>query len=217
MAAIPQEFICPISQQIIYDPVILYDGHTFERASIQKWLKTNSTSPITNLPLQNTSLTPNYVLKSLIATFLTQHPEHKHRQFSPLEMYLESADSFFQFVFEKEQNYKMMKTWLQTQVNDDYSKMLSPWLQTLFYLSVHKGVQRSRCFIDSNTLMRIETLIECGANCNQMVLYQEADPIPLLFCSMLLNQYCFAARMIEEWNCDAMAKSCILVCFPHIN
>ncbi|MFS7968274.1 putative U box domain, armadillo-like helical, Zinc finger, RING/FYVE/PHD-type [Helianthus anomalus] len=65
---IPDDFRCPISLELMKDPVIVSTGQTYERSCIQKWLDAgHKTCPKTQLTLQHTSLTPNYVLKSLIA------------------------------------------------------------------------------------------------------------------------------------------------------
>jgi Mg-chelatase subunit ChlD len=67
---IPDEFYCPITFEIMKDPVIGPDGHTYEKSAIQTWLQTNNTSPITRKPLHTTSLIPNIALKNVIETFL---------------------------------------------------------------------------------------------------------------------------------------------------
>ncbi|KAL2630228.1 hypothetical protein R1flu_014914 [Riccia fluitans] len=65
---IPEDFKCPISLELMRDPVILATGQTYERACIQKWLDEGRRScPTTGVPLPHYSLTPNYVLRSLIA------------------------------------------------------------------------------------------------------------------------------------------------------
>jgi hypothetical protein len=51
------------------DPVSTADGHTFERAAIERWLRTSQLSPLTGLGLPNKTLTPNHGLRSLAATF----------------------------------------------------------------------------------------------------------------------------------------------------
>ncbi|KAL9644702.1 hypothetical protein ABK040_012356 [Willaertia magna] len=56
-------FICPITQQLMVDPVIIETGHTFERKSIEEWLKSNNTCPITRTPLLLKSLTPNFTAR----------------------------------------------------------------------------------------------------------------------------------------------------------
>lgn len=65
---IPDDFRCPISLELMKDPVIVSTGQTYERSCIQKWLDAgHKTCPKTQQTLLHTSLTPNYVLKSLIA------------------------------------------------------------------------------------------------------------------------------------------------------
>jgi Mg-chelatase subunit ChlD len=64
-------FECPISNEIMEDPVICSDGHTYDRKNIYNWLITlnKNTSPITGLRLENKNLTPNHTLKSMIEEF----------------------------------------------------------------------------------------------------------------------------------------------------
>ncbi|KAI5648598.1 hypothetical protein M9H77_34603 [Catharanthus roseus] len=65
---IPDDFRCPISLELMKDPVIVSTGQTYERSCIQKWLDAgHRTCPKTQQTLLHTVLTPNYVLKSLIA------------------------------------------------------------------------------------------------------------------------------------------------------
>lgn len=64
---IPDDFRCPISLELMKDPVIVSTGQTYERSCIQKWLDAgHKTCPKTQQTLLHSALTPNYVLKSLI-------------------------------------------------------------------------------------------------------------------------------------------------------
>lgn len=64
---IPHEFLCPITLEIMVDPVIVATGQTYERESIQKWLNSNHrTCPKTGQKLDHLSLAPNYALRNLI-------------------------------------------------------------------------------------------------------------------------------------------------------
>lgn len=64
----PDEFLCPISRELMKDPVIAADGYSYERESIESWIRGKTkTSPMTNLPLLTTLLTPNRSLKMAIA------------------------------------------------------------------------------------------------------------------------------------------------------
>ncbi|XP_038970976.1 U-box domain-containing protein 15-like isoform X1 [Phoenix dactylifera] len=64
---IPNDFLCPISLEIMTDPVIVATGQTFERRSIQIWLDAgHRTCPKTRQTLSHLSLAPNYALRNLI-------------------------------------------------------------------------------------------------------------------------------------------------------
>ncbi|XP_020225346.1 E3 ubiquitin-protein ligase PUB24 [Cajanus cajan] len=76
---VPQYFMCPISLQIMKDPVTTTTGITFDRDSIEQWLFTNNstTCPITRHPLpKNSHLTPNHTLLRLIQAWCTQNGIH---------------------------------------------------------------------------------------------------------------------------------------------
>lgn len=62
----PAPFICPISNEVMTDPVVDPEGNTFERAAIERWLRTNPTSPITRRPLSSSDLAPNRSLRDAI-------------------------------------------------------------------------------------------------------------------------------------------------------
>ena len=68
--AVPAEFICPIAQEVMVDPVIGTDGYTYEREAITTWLRKDPTSPQTRQPMPLSSLIPNWALKHLIAEYM---------------------------------------------------------------------------------------------------------------------------------------------------
>ncbi|KAL7133630.1 hypothetical protein ABFS83_12G155000 [Erythranthe nasuta] len=73
---IPEYFICPISLQIMKDPVTAVSGITYDRDSIEHWLfDTHHTiCPVTKQPLPTNSdflITPNHTLRRLIQAWST--------------------------------------------------------------------------------------------------------------------------------------------------
>lgn len=42
-----ESFLCPITQQVMTDPVLTKYGHLFERKAIEDWLKSHNTCPLT--------------------------------------------------------------------------------------------------------------------------------------------------------------------------
>jgi hypothetical protein len=61
----PEHFNCPVSADVMEEPVIAMDGHTYNRASIEMWLQNHNTSPMTR-EIISTNLVPNFNLKSQI-------------------------------------------------------------------------------------------------------------------------------------------------------
>ena len=67
----PSEFLCPITQELMTDPVMACDGYTYEREAIASWFRRGeTTSPMTNAQLANTNLVSNISLRSMIQRFL---------------------------------------------------------------------------------------------------------------------------------------------------
>jgi len=66
----PNELVCPITQEIMFDPVVASDGRTYERNAIQRWLSTKNTSPMTKEPIIDKTLRTNWAIRSAIQRFL---------------------------------------------------------------------------------------------------------------------------------------------------
>ena len=67
----PKEFICPITHDIMVEPVTTSGGHTYEWSAISHWFKNkNKKDPATNIALMNAILYPNHALRSLISNFI---------------------------------------------------------------------------------------------------------------------------------------------------
>lgn len=70
----PEELRCPISLQLMYDPVIIASGQTYERICIEKWFSDgHNTCPKTQQHLPHLSLTPNYCVKGLVGSWCEQN------------------------------------------------------------------------------------------------------------------------------------------------
>ncbi|KFK27907.1 kinase family protein [Arabis alpina] len=65
----PSHFICPLLKGVMNEPCVAADGYTYDRESIEEWLRKNDTSPVTNLPLPNKNLLANYTLYSAIMSW----------------------------------------------------------------------------------------------------------------------------------------------------
>lgn len=63
---IPKDFCCPISLEMMKDPVVISTGQTYDRESISRWMEGHCTCPKTGQKLVHTQLVPNRALRNLI-------------------------------------------------------------------------------------------------------------------------------------------------------
>ena len=76
---IPSRFLCPLTKEIMKDPVIAFDENTYEREAIENHLKQNRISPITGNKAYIMNVYPNQELKKEIEAFCVVHDIDTHR------------------------------------------------------------------------------------------------------------------------------------------
>jgi len=67
------EFKCPITRDIMEDPVIAEDGQRYERTAILEWLKIHNTSPMNRIPMDPENLKSDSKLKTKITAWKEQN------------------------------------------------------------------------------------------------------------------------------------------------
>lgn len=78
-----ESFLCPLTKQIMRDPVTLESGATFEREAILKWFKESDSSgrslvcPITRKELSSTELNPSIALRNTIDEWMHRNQAAK--------------------------------------------------------------------------------------------------------------------------------------------
>lgn len=72
---VPPDFLCPISMELMKDPVTIATGLSYERKNIEKWFFTykKKTCPATMQSIKNFDVTPNHNLKRLILAWQNQN------------------------------------------------------------------------------------------------------------------------------------------------
>ncbi|GLT38793.1 hypothetical protein SLA2020_130180 [Shorea laevis] len=75
---VPLFFLCPVSLEIMKDPVTVSTGITYDRESIEKWLYSgkNTTCPVTKQVIADSELTPNHTLRRLIQSWCVLNASH---------------------------------------------------------------------------------------------------------------------------------------------
>ncbi|XP_008450285.2 E3 ubiquitin-protein ligase PUB22-like [Cucumis melo] len=77
---VPSDFLCPISLQIMRDPVTISTGITYDRECIKKWLSSCKNQPlicpVSKQALSSVDLTPNHTLGRVIQGWCSLHERH---------------------------------------------------------------------------------------------------------------------------------------------
>ncbi|XP_016463515.1 U-box domain-containing protein 21-like [Nicotiana tabacum] len=74
---IPSHFLCPISLDLMKDPVTLCTGISYDRENIEKWIEAkNSTCPVTNQVLRNYDLIPNHTIRKMIQDWCVENKNY---------------------------------------------------------------------------------------------------------------------------------------------
>lgn len=90
-SALPS-FICPITKQVMKDPVQIASGQTYERAAILQWFKDGKTTCPLGEKLKNTKMKSNHALRQSISEWKERNynirldnAECRLRSFQPME------------------------------------------------------------------------------------------------------------------------------------
>jgi hypothetical protein len=78
--SIPLEFICPITLEMMNQPMVTRYGHTYERQAIMEWLgKGNGYCPLTRHALSYSDIIPHYSLESKIRAWRQQYNNNNNK------------------------------------------------------------------------------------------------------------------------------------------
>jgi hypothetical protein len=72
-----EAILCPISHEIMRDPVITPYGHCFERANIESWVERRQDCPITRNTLRLSDLKPCHSMRLVIEQYLKLRESHR--------------------------------------------------------------------------------------------------------------------------------------------
>jgi hypothetical protein len=73
-SSIPEDFLCPITHDIMRSPLMCKSGLSFDRAAILTWLQDHgNTCPLTRESLSPSGLVPNRALEARISTWCEEN------------------------------------------------------------------------------------------------------------------------------------------------
>jgi len=121
-SSIPDEFMCPITLEIMDDPVLCEDGYTYERTAIMGIQ--NSLSPMTRQPFDKSRLIPNRGLKSAIDRFLSSNPEYQDILLERERIKKEQRDKELKAQLELEQKLEKERLEKEKRYQEENKKMI---------------------------------------------------------------------------------------------
>ena len=73
---IPDHLVCPISKQLMKDPVLVVEScRTYDRLAIEEWFgRGHHTDPMTNVSLSTIQIVPNIAIRKQVASYVAKHP-----------------------------------------------------------------------------------------------------------------------------------------------
>lgn len=73
---LPESFVCPLTREVMVQPVVTVDGQVYEREAIERWFRHGvRTSPLTGALLPSVALTEERALGRAIGQYLALRPE----------------------------------------------------------------------------------------------------------------------------------------------
>ena len=75
------DFRCPITHQILLEPIVASDSHIYEKTAFEKWIKDNNISPFTGARLENKNYTKCFAISKMLEEYLKNNPKLRKEQF----------------------------------------------------------------------------------------------------------------------------------------
>lgn len=66
LSLVPAAFLCPISMEIMTQPVVTPSGGSFQRSALLDWIRQHHTDPVSGAPLRSDQVFPNLAMRDMI-------------------------------------------------------------------------------------------------------------------------------------------------------
>jgi len=140
MNSVPDAFRCPLTGQVLSDPVRTSDGQVYEREAIEEWLCEGSeTSPLTGAKLRNTDLVSHRALQAAIAAYMAALETEVAEECRPSSPYEREAWEAGARSMASEENSH------RTPLATPYGEPLSPVLEDEEIQHLYNGLQKVMC------------------------------------------------------------------------
>lgn len=95
--------ICPITQQVYYEPVVADDGYIYEKDAIEEWLESKNISPMTRETISEKVISVQF-MKTMVDDYLIKNPQMKARQYIGTKLFKRFQITIFDHIKNHEFN-----------------------------------------------------------------------------------------------------------------
>ncbi|CBI24432.3 unnamed protein product, partial [Vitis vinifera] len=179
---VPSHFMCPISLQLMRDPVTVATGITYDRENIERWLFSckNNTCPFTKQVLVDTDLTPNHTLRRLIQAWCIIIKLLNDAIKFP-QMQLKCLQRLRSIAFESDRNKKCLEA------AGAFTRASDEALSILYQLETSEAALKSLVSSNYGFIESLVHVLKCGNYQSRAYaamllksIFQVADPIQLI-------------------------------------
>ncbi|ETO05636.1 hypothetical protein RFI_31760 [Reticulomyxa filosa] len=174
---IPQEFMCPITREVMRNPVITVVGHSYEREAIEEWLLKHNSDPLTGMQLSSKMLVPNHTLRKQIESYVVKYGikiKSSVTSFHPLlKLLREHTEVMRCFYASSNILHRLSDDWLEK--HKEWQSWIKNYLKSLKKFT--QQMQETRANMLKH-LLWLRGLAKAYAN-KELALYLEKDELKL--------------------------------------
>lgn len=141
--AIPDDYLCPILQELMEDPVVAADGMSYERSAITEWFRRGKlTSPTHGGKLDHRNFIPNIILKKVIHEFTNKLPHIQREQQVKVDLAL-AIQTREKFIEDLQDKNEQLRATLEAE-SKQMQLMDRGWSQQYEQLNMELQVERKK-------------------------------------------------------------------------
>jgi hypothetical protein len=207
---IPHLFRCPISLDLLEDPVTLITGQTYDRSNIEKWISAgNFTCPVTMQKLHDLSFVPNHTLRHLIDQWLQLGSQYNLSSnnsatidyLASLKNNLVSHDSTLETKLKTLEKIKVL--------SDEYCSFRKSCFQQLSFLSLLLELVFGLCLSDSKLSEKCLEFVELTLSCILKLLpIVNLEPLNIIKDESKLENFIF---LFENGTSSIKTSLCLVI------
>lgn len=209
---VEQSYLCPITREIMLEPVVASDGYTYEEDALVEHIKTSRLSPMTRVVLE-TKYYKNQLIKNKIEELLDQNPELKPNRYVNYK-FKNNKETIMSILCANPVNFNTLQSYHHFDLTD---VDLFEYLKSNIIIASLDTLQ----IILSNTIKLGTSAYKNNLKELQRIVLRQGniDTINILFSKLIINQnvYSFENILLQDHNPTALDRQEFINCLNENN